>query len=442
MIEATPRALFLDLDGTLADSLPVMRAVYHAFLAEHGKCGDEQEFQSLNGPALPEIIATLRQRHALDAAPDLLEARYRTLVAERYATDARPSPGAAELLATAARRGIPVWVVTSAERTVAERFLATHGLSRCVAGVVTAEGLPRGKPDPSIYLRALEIAGMRADDVWAVEDSPNGARAAVAANLVTYALTEMPGTRPISSLAELVPLLEDRSVESLSGGARVVASSEPLLVTDETRRRIDALWEEELRAHPDRFDGTIFALARREGGVLYGRFVPYRYYIAQRRDPTLGLAILPLAVSGLVICEGQVAFARRSERTTQYPGWIELVPSGGLDAESLRADGTVDHRAQLTRELIEETGIPETEILSIEPIVLLCDRVDQVVDLASVIEVRSSARAIAETTVAQGAEYRSLEWVPAAQLRSFAESRRAEMVPTSRALCEVFAMRS
>ena len=437
-----PRALFLDLDGTLADSLPVMRGVYDCFLAEQGRRGDEQEFQSLNGPALPEIVATLRERHALAASPELLEARYRALVAEKYSTEARPSPGAAELLAAAARRGIAVWVVTSAERAVAEGFLTAHGLAHWLNGVVTAEGLPRGKPDPAIYVRALEVAGLRPDEVWAVEDSPNGVHAALAAGLTTYALTDVPAARRISSLAELVPRLEDCAIEVLTAAARVVASSGALSLPDEVLRRIDALWEAELRVHPDRFDGTLCAFVRREGDVLHGRFVPYRYYAAQRRDPTLPLAIIPLAVSGLLICQGQVAFARRSERTTQYPGWIELVPSGGLDADCLHEDSTVDHRAQLIRELTEETGIPESEILSIEPVALVRDCVDPVVDLASVIEVGPRARAIADMTLAGGVgEYHSLVWVSTAELPTFVEGHRHDLVPMSLALCELFASR-
>jgi hypothetical protein len=347
-------------------------------------------------------------------------------------------------LRAAARRGIEIWVVTSAERSIAERFLETHGLASWLKGIVTAEGLPRGKPDPAIYQRALERAGLRADEVWAVEDSPNGERAATAAGITTYVLAERPAERRISSLADLVPRLEDCSVELLSAAVRVVAASAGPPVTAEIDRRIDALWQEELRAHPHRTDGALFAFSRREGAVLHGRFVPYRYYTAQRRDPSLSLAIVPLAVSGLLLCEGQVAFGRRSERTTQYPGWIELVPSGGLDSESLRDDGTVDHRAQLARELTEETGIGEAEILRIEPIALLHDRVDAVIDLASVIEVSPAARVVADTTVAASAatgEYRSLTWVPVGELSSFFDAHRQELVPTSRALCEVFAAR-
>ena len=52
--------LFLDLDGTLADSLTALKNVYYSFLAAFGASGNEVEFQRLNGPPLGEIIERLR----------------------------------------------------------------------------------------------------------------------------------------------------------------------------------------------------------------------------------------------------------------------------------------------------------------------------------------------------------------------------------------------
>jgi HAD superfamily hydrolase (TIGR01509 family) len=218
MTDRRPHVLFLDLDGTLADSLPAMRAAYRAFLGELGRTGSEAEFDSLNGPALPEIVRTLRERHGLEASVDRLETRYRALITERYTGDARPAPGAQAVLSCASRHGIRVLVVTSAERLVAERFLQAHGLADSIEAVVTAEGLARSKPDPAIYRRALTLANVSAAESWAVEDSPGGWHAATGAGVRTFVLVA-PGARlaipngaaTIASLEELVPLLEGAS---------------------------------------------------------------------------------------------------------------------------------------------------------------------------------------------------------------------------------------
>jgi len=73
---------------------------------------------------------------------------------------------------------------------------------------------------------------------------------------------------------------------------------------------------------------------------------------------------------------------------------------------------------------------------------LVRDRMDECVDLASVVEVTARARAIAEGAVGGGeGEYHSLNWVPVAELSAFVERHWEELIPTSRALCQLFVSR-
>ncbi len=59
------KGMFFDLDGTLADNLDLMFAVYEQFLESFGRHATQEEFKSLNGPPLPEVIAVLMERHSL-----------------------------------------------------------------------------------------------------------------------------------------------------------------------------------------------------------------------------------------------------------------------------------------------------------------------------------------------------------------------------------------
>ena len=74
--------LFLDLDGTLADSVTALKNVYHSFLASFGANGDEVEFQRLNGPPLGEIIERLRMAHKLPGTPADLLQKYSAMVSQ------------------------------------------------------------------------------------------------------------------------------------------------------------------------------------------------------------------------------------------------------------------------------------------------------------------------------------------------------------------------
>ncbi|HEX4353626.1 MAG TPA: HAD family phosphatase [Polyangiales bacterium] len=211
-----PRALFLDFDGTLADSLTIAREVYDRFVIQFGAVPTDSEFDSLNGPALPEIVVRLRERHALTQSHAELEKLYRSLIDAAYVA-VEPTEGASELLEAATRLNIPVAIVTSAERALATRFLRRHGFDSHVVQVITAEGLERSKPDPQIYRRALAALALTANEVWAVEDSANGLRAAIGAGIRAWALLPRTANLPavdgevhgrIASLHELVTLLE------------------------------------------------------------------------------------------------------------------------------------------------------------------------------------------------------------------------------------------
>lgn len=208
------RGIFLDLDGTLADSMPVMRQVYFDFMARLGLAGSDAEFDSVVGVTLLRTVQALKARHGLDQDPLDLLRLYDRLVDAVYVTHAAPAPGSRELLAAARRAGVFAAVVTSAARPVAAGWLAHNRLDSLVAAIVAAEDVAVGKPDPEPYLKALALAGVAAAEGLAVEDSATGAAAAIAAGIPTW-IVGPPGLRPappgaagaVASLDGLIGLL-------------------------------------------------------------------------------------------------------------------------------------------------------------------------------------------------------------------------------------------
>ncbi|HXC41640.1 MAG TPA: HAD family phosphatase [Burkholderiales bacterium] len=182
-----PRAILLDLDGTLADSLQVMRLAYRAFLAQFGAPHSDAEFDSLNGPPLAEVVRRLKATHTLPGeAPALLE-NYFAIIDRTYA-EVLPSPGAKALLQKAKRNHCTVGVVTSNSALRTRAWLSAAGLADLVDFVVAGEDVAQGKPHPEAYARAATKAGCALADIVAVEDSPQGATSALAAGLKTFML--------------------------------------------------------------------------------------------------------------------------------------------------------------------------------------------------------------------------------------------------------------
>ncbi|MGY3677866.1 HAD family hydrolase [Streptomyces sp. TE33382] len=88
-------------------------------------------------------------------------------------------PGVERLLRTAQGAAI----VSSSPTAWVEEHLRRLGLRDRFAFLVTGDDTDRHKPEPDLYLLALERAGVGAADALAVEDSPRGVRAAQAAGL-------------------------------------------------------------------------------------------------------------------------------------------------------------------------------------------------------------------------------------------------------------------
>jgi HAD superfamily hydrolase (TIGR01509 family) len=203
--------LFVDFDGTFADSLGVLRKAYAAFLEEFGRAATQAEFDSLNGPPLGIVVQRLRDTHGLPGSAEDLYGRYVELLAEQYDAVAAHA-GAAELLLSSRAANRPVAIVTSGSETLVRRWLERRGFTDGVAEVVGMERGGRGKPHPDPYLRAMQVLGCDASPSFAVEDSRQGATAACAAGLRTLVvggpLAERGGWPPIA--ASMPSLLEVR----------------------------------------------------------------------------------------------------------------------------------------------------------------------------------------------------------------------------------------
>jgi HAD superfamily hydrolase (TIGR01509 family) len=204
------RGLFLDFDGTLADSLHVMRSVYFRFLEEFGSSGSAHEFDLMNGPPLPRVITMLKERHRIPGDENTLLARYSNMIDSHYET-VLPHRGASELLQAADDCGWHVAIISSNSRARIEAWTRRFGIC---ADVIASDDVRVGKPSPEPYLLALRRGGFDPEHSIAVEDSAQGARSAIDAGLNTYILTisaregDWPaGARPISSLTEIIPVL-------------------------------------------------------------------------------------------------------------------------------------------------------------------------------------------------------------------------------------------
>jgi len=179
------KAVFIDLDGTLIDSVPLLYEVYCQFLQIYDYRGSAEEFQRLNGPSLSEIISFLKEKYKLPQEETILVDQYQSLLKMQYANHAKLFPGVKVFLEQAKALGLKVLLVTSCARGLAQQIIKSHGLDTYFDAIVSAEDTKHSKPAPDIYLKALLMANVKASEVIAIEDSSNGVKAALAAKIPT-----------------------------------------------------------------------------------------------------------------------------------------------------------------------------------------------------------------------------------------------------------------
>ena len=83
--------------------------------------------------------------------------------------------------------------------------------------IVAADHDPaRAKPQPTLYLEALDALGLQAEEAVALEDSPNGVRAARAAGIFCVAVPNgVTGALNLDEADLVVPSLADLPLDEL-----------------------------------------------------------------------------------------------------------------------------------------------------------------------------------------------------------------------------------
>ncbi len=208
------RALLFDFDGLILDTETPEVHVWKQIYAEYG-FPYPQDLWAQNIGRWPhdsgfEPASHLHKlmQHPLDE--EALRTRHRQesdlLIAREPVAE-----GVKEYLTAARRLGLKVGIVSSSSKGWVEGHLLRLGLLTRFDCIITSDmvGLHRTKPNPDLYLKALDVLGVTARQTIAFEDSPHGIMAARAAGIFAVAV-------PNPSTAQLDLSHADLKLNSLS----------------------------------------------------------------------------------------------------------------------------------------------------------------------------------------------------------------------------------
>ncbi|HJV59769.1 MAG TPA: HAD-IA family hydrolase [Albitalea sp.] len=195
----TLTTLLWDVDGTLAETERDGHLV--AFNLAFEACGLPWRWSEARyGELLRVSGGRERLLHDMASRPDApaLAAERLALASHLHATKTARyvalvndrgiplRPGVLELMQECREQGVQMAIATTTSRANVETLLRLHLGPRWhewFAAVVCGEDVQRKKPDPQVYLRALDLLGAHPLECVAIEDSPAGAAAARGADV-------------------------------------------------------------------------------------------------------------------------------------------------------------------------------------------------------------------------------------------------------------------
>ncbi|SHF67321.1 pyrophosphatase PpaX [Desulfofundulus australicus DSM 11792] len=177
--------VLFDLDGTLADSLPLIMHTYRRVFGEMGIPWDDGNILGWIGRPIVDIA---RYFAGEERAEDFIKRyqHYYHLDHDRYT---RLFPGTLEMLRNLRAMGLKLGIVTSKGKTGAWRTVNFTGLDQYIDVMVTAHDVDRHKPLPDPILKAMEVLQTRPDRTVYVGDSYFDIQAGRSAGVKTLGVT-------------------------------------------------------------------------------------------------------------------------------------------------------------------------------------------------------------------------------------------------------------
>lgn len=177
-------AVIFDMDGVIFDSEALVMETWKTVADRHGIADIEETCKECLGVNSATSRRIFQNRYGKGFPYDEYKQEMAALFHERAAGGKlKQKPGIRELLTFLQEQGIRTAVASSTRREVVCRELEEGGLLSYFSQVVCGDMVARSKPEPDIFLKACAMLDTFPENVYVIEDSYNGIRAAYRAGM-------------------------------------------------------------------------------------------------------------------------------------------------------------------------------------------------------------------------------------------------------------------
>lgn len=196
-----PKAIILDMDGVLIDSEPLWKKAMMAEFAKHGMMLTENDCRATTGQRINEVAAYWINQFKIKTIGvsqlvTAIEQHLMTLIVSHGSA----FEGCVDVLNYAKSKDISLGLATSSSQAIMHCVLNHLKLNSYFKVACSAEQCKKAKPDPEVYHNAIKGLQFKPYECWAIEDSLNGLKAAIAAGMQVVYMPEQKHTIDISGL--------------------------------------------------------------------------------------------------------------------------------------------------------------------------------------------------------------------------------------------------
>lgn len=427
------KCIVFDLDGTLIDSIPKLFEVYKKNLKNYGYIGNKKEFEFLNGPKLDQIINLLKKKYKLKPSIKKLKKYYNDEIKKVYQTKIILNKGVIELLEFLKQNGYVMGVVTSSSKKNTNSVLIANNILNYFSFFVNGDEVKTSKPNSQIYKICIKRSGFKKSEILVLEDSKNGFISAKNAGLTCKKTTQFKSIQNWLLKNNISPKYEIIKTNLCN----ITIKSSKYRISPQIQKKIDCTWSRLQKNRCVKLSNDKVLIMKsmsttKQISDISGEFVDYKNIIANKINSKIGLDFKQIGVSGIILFKNNnfyyTIFAKRNKNTTEYPNYIELVPSGHIN-QKLNPEKNLNFNLNLRNEFIEETGLDSKIIKKILYLGIIMDKKSCVYDICSIIELNSNKKFILRNF--KSSEYSKPIVIKISSISKFIKKNHNNIIPTS-----------
>ncbi|MBM7662096.1 putative hydrolase of the HAD superfamily [Bacillus mesophilus] len=176
------KAVIFDFDGLIVDTESLWFEVFKEVMCDYDCDLQLSEFATCIGTTNGMLYETLNSLAGRSLDRNEIKEKTSKLY-ESKAHILQLREGVIDYLEAAKRNGLQIGLASSSSRAWVDRFLNQFQIAHYFKVIKTSDDVDQVKPHPELYIEAVKALGVNPEHVFAFEDSLNGLKAAIGAEL-------------------------------------------------------------------------------------------------------------------------------------------------------------------------------------------------------------------------------------------------------------------